>query len=78
MTHDITHCNGTMQKDICPKRDDCYRYLAYLDALKKNIQYIYMLIPTKLPCDLFWENEKIVKPRKKQLKQLKTIKNEKD
>ena len=37
MNHDITHCSGTNNfldenaKIICPKRNTCHRYIAYID-----------------------------------------------
>lgn len=53
MNHDITHCN----KQDCPKCNDCYRYIAYLDALKNKVHTVSMLLPEEAPCHLFWDKE---------------------
>ena len=54
--HDITHCNG----NNCAVKEQCYRYLAYVDAQEKHLDYITMHL-RKLPinnskdCTLFWD-----------------------
>ena len=32
MIHDITHCKG----DECPQKDNCYRYLAYIELVEQK------------------------------------------
>lgn len=38
MNHDITHC----KLKECPKSETCYRYLAYLEAKKLGMEYLWM------------------------------------
>lgn len=49
MNHDITHCNGVASSpsgDIasaeyaCPRRENCQRYLAHLDAQQHPVGHL--------------------------------------
>lgn len=69
MNHDIVHCKGQINKlpndelssrldvQICPKRETCYRYLAYLDAQNTKMQYISIILPKEVPCTRYWPNK---------------------
>ena len=60
MNHDITHCRGI----DCPVKDTCYRYIAYLDAIKTDQGYITILVQNKEEiekegkCHIYWPTEK--------------------
>ena len=54
MNHDITHCIAS----DCPKKDTCFRYIAYLDAKKHNMGLISVTQPEEKPCKLYWEDKK--------------------
>ena len=68
MNHDITHCQGVIGKlpedklsskldmHVCPRRETCYRYLMYLDAIKCKLQQISVNLPEEVPCHLYWES----------------------
>ena len=55
MMHDISHCS----KHTCPLKDTCYRYLAYLEAIERNLEYITVIVWDKNnstdECDAYWE-----------------------
>lgn len=56
MMHDISHCS----KHTCPLKDSCYRYLAYLEAVERNYQYITIIVWDDISskeenCDAYWE-----------------------
>ena len=56
MMHDISHCG----KHTCPLKDSCYRYLAYLEAVERNYQYITIIVwddtsSEEEDCDAYWE-----------------------
>lgn len=53
MNHDITHCIAS----DCPKKDTCFRYIAYLDAKKHNMGLISVTQPEEKPCKLYWEDK---------------------
>ena len=56
MNHDITHCRGI----DCPVKDTCYRYIAYQEAVKNDLEYISVLIQNKeeiekeSKCQIYW------------------------
>lgn len=52
-SHDITHCG----RNDCPKCNTCHRYLMYLDAKEKKINYISLVVPDKVPCEIYWEEK---------------------
>ena len=70
MNHDIVHCKGGIIeiKDNrvsgvlkeCPMKETCYRYIAYLDIKNKPIN-IDMLVPSKVPCDLYIKEKSLNK-----------------
>lgn len=49
MNHDITHCIAS----DCPKKGTCFRYIAYLDAKRHNMEYVYITQPEEKPCKLY-------------------------
>ena len=56
MMHDISHCS----RSSCPLKDTCYRYLAYLEAVERNLEYITVIVwnkddYAKESCDAYWE-----------------------
>lgn len=56
MNHDIAHCR---QID-CPLKDTCYRYIAYLEAQKEQMEYISVFKPlekAKDQCPFYWKYE---------------------
>ena len=56
MNHDIAHCRQT----DCPLKETCYRYIAYLDAVKQELTYISVFKPlekAKDKCEFYWEYE---------------------
>lgn len=54
MNHAITHC---MASD-CPEKDTCFRYIAYLDAKRHNMEYVWITQPEEKPCKLYVKNTK--------------------
>lgn len=52
-SHDITHCN----RNDCPKCNTCHRYLMYLDAKEKKMDYISLAVPDEVPCEIYWEEK---------------------
>ncbi len=38
MIHDIAHCKGTE----CPKKDKCYRHVAYVEAIREKLTMFTM------------------------------------
>ena len=58
MQHDITHCDN----DKCPKKEYCYRWQAYQEAVKMKLECISCAIieedeMLKGECPIFWEYE---------------------
>lgn len=59
MLHDITHCDN----ENCPKKDNCYRYLAHLEAKEQKLPYVSYFLWSDYPmeddssCDKFWNAE---------------------
>lgn len=52
MMHDIAHCN----KSTCSKCDDCYRYLAYLEACEREYEYLTFIVQEEgKECEAYWE-----------------------
>jgi len=44
MNHDLDHCNAVVSLGIiCPKCDQCERYIAHVDAVKHKLVYIHYL-----------------------------------
>ena len=59
MIHDISHCS----RHTCPLKDTCYRYLAYLEAVERDYQYITIIVWDNKTykgkdCDAYWEVRK--------------------
>lgn len=53
--HDISHC----MRFSCPLKDTCYRFLAYLEAVERNYEYITIAVIENgrdgKNCDAYWE-----------------------
>lgn len=60
MNHDIAHCN----KQDCPKKDNCYRYQAHLEAKELGLPYVsYFILEDEDinedgSCDHWWNKYK--------------------
>lgn len=59
MFHDITHCDN----ENCPKKDNCYRYLAHLGAKERKLSYVSYHLYNDYPkeedgsCNMYWDAE---------------------
>lgn len=58
MNHDITHCKN----EKCPTKEHCYRWLAYVEAVKLGLRRISCAIINEDiyddgMCELFWEHK---------------------
>ena len=57
-SHDIVHCRGKIDGHLCPKRENCHRYLMLVELQKDHEErYISMIQPSKLPCNYYWEEK---------------------
>lgn len=45
MIHDIAHCNN----EECKRKDECYRFQAYLELKKKKDNGLYSFLLVKEP-----------------------------
>ena len=65
MNHDIAHCD----KQDCPKKDNCFRYQAHLEAEERKMQYIsYLIIENGDDCDMYWDKNEYYERLKKRAK----------
>lgn len=53
MNHDIIHCKNSN----CIKKDTCYRYLSYQEAMERKLTYISVMVnrpKDKDGCNIYW------------------------